>query len=470
MLERTQILTETLKRKYKNLSPHLRQRRALFNGIGHLSRWLFGTLDSDDKEQYDHVIETLQHNQKQILKEINLQSSLSHDLINNYNNTITTLYNNQQRIKSNIEKIQSSSEFQIRIIEQFVMLQGTVNQIDSDSSNLINFLENLENAILFSKLNTLHSSIITTDEIFQMLEHLKTIYPENSIIEFENALSYYLFLGTQVTFTQNKIVFATHFPILKPIKLSFFQIYPIIQNHKTFTPRYPFVALNDASSQIEPMECPSIEKTYYCQETHTALDECTMNLLQGKNPKQCALTHVTFNQSIIQQINDNLIVIPAQEEQVRSMCSSDRVISVKTPTIIRIPANCVIRIHNLTFTKDKPEIRKKPFMLPKIDISEIPIRNEQQPIVLHEPNFQKIYELKHIADHLQKVHEVPYSMPVTISSTLSTVLTIFLIVLAYLSLKHYREKQKKQDVREIIPMVQKPIETSLSFSPKEGKS
>lgn len=67
-----------------------------------------------------------------------------------------------------------------------------------------------------------------------------------------------------------------------------------------------------------------------------------------------------------------------------------------------------------------------------IIINEIPFKNQQQTIELQEPNFEKIYELKHIGDHLQPVHETYYSMAMTISSTLSAVPISILIILGYL--------------------------------------
>ncbi|XP_057665983.1 uncharacterized protein LOC130899848 [Diorhabda carinulata] len=242
-LSRTEILINTLDKKSENIYPHLRLKRGLINNaVGKIDKWLFGTLDSDDEERYNNAINVLQQNQKQIIHEVNLQISLHKKLIDHYNKSITTLWDNQWKLFDNIEKFHISIENKIITLNYFITFQSTIAQINLDCQSLITLIDNIENAITFSKLNTIHSSVISSQEILEMIKYLSTIYNKEQIPKFNNILTYYLFLGSQVTFSKSKIIFATHVPILKPKTYEFFHLYPVIQNHTIFIPPQPYLS------------------------------------------------------------------------------------------------------------------------------------------------------------------------------------------------------------------------------------
>lgn len=62
---------------------------ALIIRVGKLSKWLFGTLDSEHQEKYDSEIKSFKENLKSIEHEPDLQASLNRHLISHYNETIT---------------------------------------------------------------------------------------------------------------------------------------------------------------------------------------------------------------------------------------------------------------------------------------------------------------------------------------------------------------------------------------------
>jgi len=89
--------------KLNNIKPHSRAKRGLINVVGKASKWLFSTLDADDGERYEQAINELKLSQNSYKKELNLQISLTKDLINNYNSTISILSKNQNSLKVHVQ-------------------------------------------------------------------------------------------------------------------------------------------------------------------------------------------------------------------------------------------------------------------------------------------------------------------------------------------------------------------------------
>lgn len=66
-----------------------------------------------------------------------------------------------------------------------------IHQIIFDYQYITNFIDSIKNAILFSKISTLHNSIILSPELQDIMKYLETIFSENEVLNFDNILSYY---------------------------------------------------------------------------------------------------------------------------------------------------------------------------------------------------------------------------------------------------------------------------------------
>lgn len=67
---------------------------------------------------------------------------------------MNVLNQSQEKIKIDLKKIQSSIYKTIHTFENYINLQSIISQINLDYQSTITFLDNLENAIAFIKLNT----------------------------------------------------------------------------------------------------------------------------------------------------------------------------------------------------------------------------------------------------------------------------------------------------------------------------
>lgn len=464
-LVRTEILTQLVQKKLENLHPHIRSKRGLINGLGKVNKWLFGNLDSDDEERYNKAINTLQKNQKNLIEETNQQVSLYKKLINHYNQSITTLSKNQENFANTLGKIQISIQNKITDLNTFISFQGSISQINLECQNLINILDNLENAISFSKLNTLHNSIISSTDIIEMLKHLSNIYKENQIPNFKNILTYYQFLGTQVTFTNNKLIFAIHIPILKIDTYEFLRLNPIIQNSKMFIPNYPFLARKNKQAQFEKSQCPVLEEIYYCQQNFATQDECTLQLLDGNTPTNCHLLDVNIQETITQQLTrDEILIIPATTEKIYSECVSNQYLKITKPTLFKIPQSCQIRIKEETYVNKEQIQEGKPWILPKFNVEETKYPADFKKSNITKINFENLFEINKIAKSLKPIKEEEdtlYNQPLTTS----ILMTICIFIIIYLLWNH-RSKLTQVCTRR------KPQETDIELenNPNQGTS
>uniref|UniRef100_A0A6P7H0E3 Uncharacterized protein LOC114349305 n=1 Tax=Diabrotica virgifera virgifera TaxID=50390 RepID=A0A6P7H0E3_DIAVI len=123
MLERTEVLINTLEKKLENIYPHIRSKRGLIDGIGKVNKYLLGNLDSDDGDRYDKAIEVLENNQKHIIHETNLQISLYKKLIDHYNKSLATLWQNQEKLQRNLQKFQLEIQNTINSLGNYITFQ-----------------------------------------------------------------------------------------------------------------------------------------------------------------------------------------------------------------------------------------------------------------------------------------------------------------------------------------------------------
>ena len=137
--------------------------------------------------KYTKAINELHNNQNSHKREINLQISLTKQLIDNYNNTITLLAKNQKHIKNHINIFKSNLNQSVMDVTTFLKVQITLLQIILNWQTFITFLDNLENAVTFAKLGTLHTSIISVGQFL----NLSILYGEEKVLLSRNLESYY---------------------------------------------------------------------------------------------------------------------------------------------------------------------------------------------------------------------------------------------------------------------------------------
>lgn len=413
--------------KLNNITPHKRLKRGLLNIVGKSQIWLFGTLDSDDGERYDKAISTLQINQNSMHHETSLQISLTKQLINNYNKTISLLNLNQQLIKRRLEYFQNNVNKTIDDISAYLRDQNTLDQIILNCQNLITFLDNLENALMFAKLNTLHSTVISASELDDMVNYLSKLYNSEKIIDFKNTISYYQLCGIQVSFSNDKIIFAIHFPILLNEVFDHFHLIPIPISQSIIIPNYPYLTLGVNQLQEDYEECPTIEDIHICQNRLKPLsDNCAVSMIRDAENRNCHPVKVKLQNPIIKAVTSkHIIIIPAENKlKIFKKCQSNGEFQfIAVPSIIELPINCEIKTLDFRFYNKDNNARENPVNLPEI---KLPKENtphlDQKPIDLQSIDTEEIHSLQEKSLLLRtpekkEIHPLGWSF-ISIASTL----------------------------------------------------
>jgi hypothetical protein len=269
LLTHAHFLIKQADNKLKNLAPHIRTKRGLIDFVGKTSKFLFGTLYSEDSTNFEKAIDTFSRNQKSINEQMQMQISLTQHLIDHYNHTITTLNNNKKLIELRLNYFEHNLIKSFDNISSFLRAQNTLDQIILNSQNLITLLDNLENAVTFAKLNTVHNSIISVSVIKHILNTLTNLYKLDKIPLFQNILSYYQLTDLRASINKDKIIFAIIMPIFNPDNFDYYHLYPIPHNNLTIIPEQPLLMLSSLNHQYEDEPCGAIEDLYICPDKLT---------------------------------------------------------------------------------------------------------------------------------------------------------------------------------------------------------
>ena len=460
LIMHAQYLLSQLEIKLNNIKPRNRSKRGLINVGGKIAKWLFGTLDSDDGEKYDKAINDLRNSQNSYKNEIKMQTSLTKQLIEHYNNTIMLFTKNQNQIKRHIETFERNINKTIIDLTIFLRVQNTLLQIILNCQNFITFLDNLEDAIMFAKLNTLHSAVIQASDLQQIIISLTALYGENKIINFQNFENYYQLAGLEVRFINDKIIFAIHIPIFLKDNFKMYNLFPIPLNHTIIIPKSPYLIMSTDLQQYQEEDCPKIEDTYICENHLEAQkNECLTNLIKNAEIQNCQIIKAKITKSIFKSItNQYILIIPfEQNTKIYKNCSNKEILLISNPSLINIPLNCGIQIRSSQFWNKEEIIKGTPFSLPRIQFDGLhPHVIQQEALKLETIDIGKIKDLHDQAEALGKLENTPKSDSLTWSlstlfGTILIILSIMFAVCQYLQMKRRLTRQKKQEEIPVEP-------------------
>lgn len=432
-------LTEIILDKINTFFIH-RKKRGLINAIGKAQNWLFGTLDSDDKEQIDKYFELIHSNENKLHDDLKTQQSLLKQIVNIYGKTFKNLSDNQVILETQIKYL-SKEIASIVNVEQAFSFSNIIDNLLLQLQTIQHIINNLEIAISFAKLNILHSTIIQPNQLKLAIKKLTEIYTIERIPKFQNLINYYSLFSTQVFFQNNIIVFKIHTPIISS-KYKYFQLYSIPINNQTIIPDQPYLLLNAYDYWSTMERCPTIERRYFClQENLHKYQPCLAELIRdGIN--SCKGTSIHFSETTIMQISPKeLLVIPAKRTNIKSSCNIEGIYEIKNPSIV-ILDNCIFTIDGKTFQAEKTTQEKFIFELPKIEIP--PMENENKKIIkLKQVDSENIRRINSLAENLH-INELQFQ-----TNSSHPWANTWLIIIAVLALGSFLIYKKKLKTRKI---------------------
>lgn len=344
---------ESLRNKIHTIIPH-RHRRGLFNGIGTLTKWLFGTMDANDRTNIEKYLSTINMNNHNIIDNMNQQIKINDNLQESLNKIKNTIETDRQEILNKFTYFtQKEQEDQNNLI--IIQLVMNLNRIKEK-------VEQIQQNIASARLNLLNPNILTNDEIqtydidFKKLSHIR--------------------LG--VAKYNKVIIFAIKIP-LSYLILNKKLILPISNyENKKINENYKFCLENNNSFyEYNP------ERSF---KELSPLNSCILF-------NSCKLVNNEKYNNIM-NLDDNLIIIEnAIELKMNSSCDERRFI-LKGNFFINFH-NCNIVINNELFTNKESKFIDK-FVLPETNYTIFNQSLTFDEIVLKtQSNIKEIHELKY---------------------------------------------------------------------------
>ncbi|KAJ8978618.1 hypothetical protein NQ317_014546 [Molorchus minor] len=323
-----------VKQKLISVNPISRPKRGLISGLGAIIKSISGNLDQDDADKFNKAIHTLEKNQNQIVDKVNQQISLSTRIIDNFNKTIKLVLHNQEVIANGIESIRKDLNKFIFDFNDYLQVKDILDQVSISLNILTELLSDIENAISFAKLNTLHHSIIKISELeFFPLDHF-----------------------------------------------SYYHLYSIpTPNHTIIIPSNTYLAMSENFYQYQATTCKRIDSEYYCPQglliDGYLENDCLFYILKLNGAEStCIQFLVIITDTIIEQITESYYIgVFPNKTKIQTSCAEIDFTVLQGTYLINLPSECSFRTPEYVYINEMNSIKGQPFILPEIQTTKITV-------------------------------------------------------------------------------------------------
>lgn len=401
-------------RKIYSLLPENRAKRGLINPLGSLVKFISGNLDQEDAKEIHDSISQLETNQNKIVRKINKQLSITSKLMENINETMTTVTSNQKSIANRVENLRETLNQTTFNYVHFLEIHEILNQIKLNLDSLLNFLSETENAISFAHLKTLHHSIITPNDLKEIVKDLQKTHSYSQLLfSNEEYLKYYSVVETNVYLINKKIIFSLDFPLVHPDIFNYYHLYSVPnQNQSIIIPPSTYLILSNDQYQYQDEECASLEPNFLCKKNHLLTlqenSDCITSLLSvtGNSNESCRRIPVHTPQLIIEEINEaHYIGIFPDMQKVQTNCEENEVALLRGAYLFVLPPNCSINTQKYTYRNAKGLVTGHPVKLENIEDIKIPILQTVKRLKLDRVSLDQLHQIQ-----LQEEQEEPLDM------------------------------------------------------------
>lgn len=341
-----------IKNKIKTLIPN-REKRGLCNFCGSVNKWLFGTMDDEDRQNIEEHLSVIDSNNHNIIQNMNQQVKIN----DNFNKTFVMLKNiidnDRNKILQKFEEIKAT-DLKFIIESQTLELIFKLDILEKE-------VDHLQTNIASARLGLLHPSILTDEEI--------TAYE----INFQKLSS--IRLGV-AKFTNKSIIFAIKIPT-GTVKLTKKLLIPITNSDHI-----------QVDSDIEIVISYNNQTYTYEENKYTRELTLSKNCIVSGNCK-----YIQKFKEEITEIENTIIINNLESGLLNSTCD-ERKISLKGNYLIYFN-NCTIKINNKEFSNQQNVFIQK-FVIPKTEnVNQSNTKLLFEKIAFNqEENMKEILELK----------------------------------------------------------------------------
>lgn len=347
------------------------KRSAWFGGIGTAFKHLFGTMDENDAVRYNTAIQTVEVDQRKLAKFMKENILITSSTLSAFKDTVNKININEQSLNNAVESIASSISNLTKVSNNLALksrFMEILNMLENSLLTLSFKVEDIINAVMFSKNNVLYPSIISPKQLFQdLVENLRflpnfkllpvSLDLENIhiLINVSEMLSYY---------SNNKIVFILKIPLVSPQEFSLYHNLPLPIAHDmsksdsyvTIIPTNKYIGITKDKSyfcNIDNLrDCKIINNLYYlCPMriiySSSANPTCESEMLSKvltSIPKSCETKFLLGDIEIWQRLtNGRWIFVISQKSKISIDCPKENIYetSLMGTGILDLPSGCI---------------------------------------------------------------------------------------------------------------------------------
>ena len=359
--------------------------------------------------------------------------------IKEYNKTLNLIKQNINNIAYKIDGIEKWTNY--------LLINSALEEIIIVTNIFLHILTKIENAITFARLKTVHNSISKLTDLEFMLQKLSTHYLTGELFfgnDTSNLIKYYEIMDVESYYSDNKIVFLIHFPIMYPETYSYYHLYPIPnKNNKILLPPKPYLIIGNNDYQYEDNECKNLHPVYYCTEKRVFNEakqiDCIHEILQLRDsePTSCKSISAVIPKDIIEQITTaQYIAIFPKETRIELICQKKDITILKGTFFIEVPMNCSFRTSKSFYANFEDSIIGQALFLPELKIT-VKQMNHIPDLVIQDIPLDKIHELQKEQEkiHLSTLKNIAADSNIFWAIPIYTILIIFFIIAALVAYK-----------------------------------
>lgn len=351
------------------------KRSAWLAGVGSLFKQVIGTMDEDDAIRYNNAIQTLNNNNIKLASILKDNILVTSTALSRYNKTLETITTNEGRLNDAIIKL-SNTFNNLSILSDKLYIKSKMNDVYTELSSCLltlSFkLDDLVNAMLFAKTNTLHPSVMTPNQFYNELTSNVRKLPnyEELPLDLDLDTIHALIDISKIScyFVNNKLVFVIKIPLVNSFELDLFKAISVPIPHNMDKPnsyamivpscnyvgiskdKLTYTCISNLKSCTEP-----VNRVYICDDTDTrSIQEtptCETDILTKivtEIPIYCQ-TKLMYGQiDIWQELQGNKwIFVQSEPSKLSVQCNSDLIeFKILGTGILNIRPNCTAYCRN----------------------------------------------------------------------------------------------------------------------------
>lgn len=224
-------------------------------------------MDEDDAIKYNNAIQALNNSNKKFASLIKDHIIMTNTALNHYNETLNVISTNEARLNDAIDSLitsfKNASEINSKLYAE-IKLNEMYNELSSSLLTLSFKIENVVNAIMFTKSHSIHPSVLTPTQLYnELVDNVRNLDKHKELpvsLSLNNIHTIIDVAKLLCIYVNNKIVYIIKIPLVNRIEYSLYKSIPIPIPHDNQQPNsYAMVLPNCKHVAIS-----SDKNTYIC--------------------------------------------------------------------------------------------------------------------------------------------------------------------------------------------------------------